>query len=62
MAAAPVALAFLPDGCGEIFGPTRGSQSAERRRQAQRRTLAFVTADLQAHVVVVSTADGRVRR
>jgi len=62
MAAAPVALAFLPDGCGELFDSGRRSREAAGRGPSRGRTLAFVTADLQAHVVVASTADGRVRR
>ena len=62
MAAAPVALAFLPEGCRQMLEPSRDSRAAARHRPSHRRTLAFVTADLQAHVVVASTADARVRR
>ena len=62
VAAAPVALAFLPEGCRQMLEPSHRSRGADRRRPSHRRTLAFVTADLQAHVVVASTADGRVRR
>jgi DNA-binding beta-propeller fold protein YncE len=41
---------------------TASSGGVARRTPPRRRALAFVTADLQAHVVVASTTDGRVRR
>jgi DNA-binding beta-propeller fold protein YncE len=59
MAAAPVALAFLPDGCRQMAGRVSagGGSGPGRQRQA---TLAFVTADLESHVAVASSVDGRV--
>ena len=55
VAAAPLALAFLPDGC---------RQMADRAGAGRRPTepLAFVTADVESHIVVVSSSDGSVRR
>ncbi len=61
MAAAPVALAFLPDGCNQMLERTGSGRAADGGAPSRRQALAFVTADLQAHVVVASTADGSVR-
>ena len=60
MAAAPVALAFLPNGCRQIAerATTKGGGGTPRRQR--RETLAFVTADLESHIVVASSEDGRV--
>lgn len=59
MAAAPVALAFLPDGCRQMAERISAGRGSERGRQ-RRETLAFVTADAESHVAVASSTDGRV--
>lgn len=60
MAAAPVALAFLPEGCRRIAEQVGAGGSGVGAGGQRRRTLAFLTADLESHIVVASGDDGRV--